>query len=78
MITESVTMGANGLLLPAPKTGTAVTNAQGQIGDNLSFCSTQCPSQKTTTQTQTPADGPYPLGTYTIVFSCTGITINGQ
>ncbi len=78
VITENVKMGANGLLLPPPTTGSPKTNPQGQIGDNLSFCSTQCPSQKTTTQTQTITDGSYPLGTYTLVFSCTSITVNGN
>lgn len=78
LISELVATVTNGLLLPPPTTANGDTNLNGQIGDNFDFCSTQCPSGNSSTYSQTMTNIDFPLGIYSIVKLCTGVTVDGK
>ena len=75
-IAESVTQVTNGLGLGTPTQHNGNTNNVGQIGDILDFCTPLCPSTKSSTFSQTVTNNTNPLGTYSLVKTCTGVTIN--
>jgi hypothetical protein len=85
-LAEKVTIGTpNNLNVnPNVQTGTAVTDQAGNFNDILQVCSPLCPSNGQTNATQTISDvlstgaGPYTLSPNAFVYTCTGITINGQ
>lgn len=84
-LTEAVTIGAtNQLNLLPPNTGTAFTNESGQFSDTFYACSAACPGSGQTDATQSitdllpNGDGPYTLSPNSLVYKCTGITVNGK
>lgn len=73
----------NGLGIGSKVTGTANTNAQGQFQDTYYVCSSVCPSssasvtaQQTITDTFEGAN--YTLSPNSLVYKCSGITVNGN
>jgi hypothetical protein len=84
-LSEVVTIGTpNNLGINGTQTGTAVTNASGNFNDTFFVCSAACPgSSGQTNATQKISDtlpsgsGPYNLSPNTLIYKCTGITVNG-
>lgn len=85
-LAEVLTVGApNALGTSGTVTGTARTDANGYFNDTFYTCSPRCPAssgQANATQTisdKLPTGGaPYSLSPNTLVYKCTGITVNGQ
>lgn len=85
-LNETVTIGTpNNLNVGGVQTGTATTDANGNFTDTFFVCSPNCPaSTGQTNASQTITDvlpsgaGPYSLSTNSLVYKCTGITVNGQ
>lgn len=74
--------GKNGLNFLV-MTSNALTDNQGETFDTFGFCSPLCPnSTATSTFSQTVEDVwngiTYPVGQYTIQFSCTQVSVNGR
>lgn len=82
--TYDISSSNNGLYIGKINTGTATTNSSGQLPDDYYVCSTVCKSGNASTQaTQHPTDTlpggqAYKLQDNAIVYSCTGITVNGK
>ena len=83
-LSETVNVGRNDLNLLPPQTGTATTNSSGLFQDYFFFCSAYCPGGGETDATQTINDtlpsgaGPFHVTPNSLVYKCTGITVNGQ
>jgi hypothetical protein len=74
--------GQNGLNIN-PATSNGPTDTQGELFDLFTFCSPVCPaSNATSTFTQTVTDlwngTSYPLGSYTLTYSCSQVKVNGN
>jgi hypothetical protein len=74
--------GKNGLNLAVPGTGTGLTDASGEFGDNYGFCYTTCNGAASSTFTQTYTDEyqseSYSLTPDTLVYTCTNVTVDGN
>jgi hypothetical protein len=85
-LSETITIGTpNDLGITGVQKGTAVTNANGNFNDTFYVCSAKCPGNSGQTDAnQTISDklpsgaGPYNLTPNSLVYKCTGITVNGQ
>ncbi|MGH9682811.1 MAG: hypothetical protein ACRD4S_04270 [Candidatus Acidiferrales bacterium] len=84
-LTETVSWTRNDFGLLPPSTGSTTTNGSGNYSDTLSFCTPGClkPNSSESIATQSisdvfPGAGTYNLQPNTFVYTCTGITINGQ
>lgn len=85
-LNEIITIGTpNNLNITGTQTGTATTDANGNFDDTFYVCSAQCPSSSGQTDaTQAisdvppPGGGPYNLSPNSLVYECTGITVNGK
>lgn len=82
---ETVTIGTpNQLNVGGVQQGTALTDSNGDFDDTFFVCSSQCPGSGQTDASQAISDilpngsGPYNLSPNSLVYKCTGITVNGQ
>ena len=81
LIVESLSStNPDGLAIGNASPANKETSANGQVTDLFQFCNASCAASNPATSklTQTLNDGKFPLGQYTVVYSCTGITINGN
>ena len=83
-LTESITVGHNGLNLGTPQVGNATTNSSGFFQDAFFDCSPLCPGSGETDATQAISDtlpsggGTYNLTPNSLAYKCTSITVNGK
>lgn len=84
-LVEKITIGTpNQLNITGVQTGTAVTDSNGEFDDTFFVCSSRCPGSGQTDASQTISDtlpdgsGPYNLSPNSLVYKCSGITVNGQ
>ncbi|MGH9500083.1 MAG: hypothetical protein ACRD3L_13160 [Terriglobales bacterium] len=82
---ETINIGTpNQLNITGVQQGTALTDGSGHFNDTFFVCSSQCPGSGQTNASQTISDilpngaGPYDLSPNSLVYKCTGITVNGQ